>query len=78
MSGPDFPENTPPAAIANCSENAVISENQVFYNPLKKNWRVILALHPRPENKDPVDIRCTLKQGEEVVSETWTYHWSPP
>lgn len=73
-----IPETHPPAAVANTSDNAVIAENQVFFNPIKKNWRVILAMHPKPDNKDPVDLRCTLKDGEEVVSETWTYHWSPP
>ena len=71
-------ETNAPVAIANCSANAALTENQVFYNPIKRNWRVILAMQPRVENKDPVDIRCTLKQGEETVSETWTYHWSPP
>lgn len=73
-----IPENNPPVAIANCSDNASIAENQVFYNPIKRNWRVILAMKPNAENKAPVDLRCTLKQGNEVVSETWTYHWSPP
>jgi glucans biosynthesis protein len=73
-----IPENSPPESIANCSENASITENQVFFNPIKRNWRVIMAMQPRAENKDPVDLRCTLKLGDEVVSETWTYHWSPP
>jgi glucans biosynthesis protein len=73
-----IPETNAPVAIVSCSANGGITENQVFYNPIKKNWRVIFAMQPRAENKDPVDIRCTLKQGEEVVSETWTYHWSPP
>ncbi|MGC3956471.1 MAG: glucan biosynthesis protein [Verrucomicrobiota bacterium] len=68
-----IPEGAPPAAIAHCSDNAAITENQVFYNPIKKNWRVILAMQPRAENKNPVDLRCTLQVGEEVVSETWTY-----
>ncbi len=73
-----IPEANPPQAIVHCTDNAVISENQIFYNPLKRNWRVIFAMDPRPDNKNPVDLRCTLKQGDEVVSETWTYHWSPP
>ena len=30
----------------------------------------MLAMQPKAENKDPVDLRCTLKQGGEVVSET--------
>jgi glucans biosynthesis protein len=71
-------ESSPPESIASCSDNAVIVENQVFRNPFKSSWRVMLKLEPKPGNKDPVDIRCTLQKGEEVLSETWTYLWSPP
>jgi len=46
-------------------------ENQVFFNPVKRNWRVILALQHARETRTPVDIRCTLKKDDEVVSETW-------
>jgi glucans biosynthesis protein len=73
-----IPEKSPPQAIANCSTNAAIVDNQVFHNSFNDSWRVMLKLEPSPGNKDPVDIRCTLKKGEEVLSETWTYHWSPP
>ena len=55
-----------------------IVENQVFHNPFDNTWRVMLKLEPKPGNNDPVDLRCTLKKGEEVLSETWTYLWSPP
>lgn len=72
-----MPENTPPMSIATCSDNAVIVENQVFRNPVKSTWRVMLKIEPKPENRDPVDIRCTLEKGEEVLTETWTYLWSP-
>jgi len=80
FSGPELdtiPEKTAPRATATCSENAAIVDNQVFRNPIEKTWRVILKLEPKLNNKDPVDIRCTLKNGKEVVSETWRYLWSP-
>jgi glucans biosynthesis protein len=70
-------DNTPPQAIASCSTNAVIVENQVFRNPFRSSWRVMLKIEPKPGNKDSVDLRCTLKKGEEVLTETWTYLWSP-
>jgi glucans biosynthesis protein len=73
-----IPENTPPQAIASCSDNGTLVENQVFRNPHDKTWRVMLKLAPRSGNTEPVDLRCTLKRGEDVVSETWTYLWSPP
>lgn len=81
FSGPQLsvlPESTPPQAIASCSTNAAIVDNQVFRNPFDKSWRVMLKLEPKPGNVDPVDIRCTLQKGEEILSETWTYLWSPP
>jgi len=73
-----LPESAAPEAIASCSTNAAIVENQVFRNHYADTWRVMLKLEPKPDNKDPVDLRCTLKKGDEVLSETWTYLWSPP
>jgi glucans biosynthesis protein len=67
-----------PVAIASCSTNGAIVENQLFHVPFSGDWRAILKMEPKPGNQDPVDIRCTLKKGEEVLTETWTYHWSPP
>ena len=72
-----LPESSPPSPVSSCSPNAAIIENQVFYNPHDHTWRVILKLEPKPDNQDPVDLRCTLKKGEEVISETWTYLWNP-
>lgn len=73
-----IPKDFPPQAAINCSDNAAIVENQVFHNPYNDTWRVIFELEPKPGNADPVDIRCILRKGEEVLTETWTYLWSPP
>ena len=72
------PESDPPAAIANCSANAAIVDNFVQPNPFIKGWRVVLKMQPKPGNTDPVDLRCTLQRGTNILSETWTYQWSPP
>ena len=66
-----------PEAIANCSTNAAIVDNLVLFNPFLKSWRVMLKLQPKPGN-NPVDMRCTLQKGTNILSETWTYQWSPP
>jgi len=71
-----IPTNSPPTAIANCSPNAAILFNQVVWNPFAHAWRV--ALKMQPKTNEPVDLRCTLQQGTNVVSETWTFQWSPP
>jgi len=72
------PESEPPAAIANCSANAAIVDNLVLRNPFLNGWRVVLKMQPKPGNADPVDLRCTLQKGTNILSETWTYQWSPP
>jgi glucans biosynthesis protein len=72
------PENETPQAIANCSFNAVILNNQVIRNEDLGTWRVILKMQPKAGNVDPVDLRCTLQRGTNILSETWTYQWSPP
>jgi len=71
------PDN-PPKAIASCSTNAVMVDTQVIACPELKTWRAELKMQPKPGNKDPVDLRCTLQNGTNIVSETWTYQWSPP
>lgn len=81
FSGPkldSLAENYPPVSIANCSPNAVIMDNQVTRNTFANTWRVILKMQPKPGNVDPVDLRCTLQRGTNILSETWTYQWSPP
>lgn len=72
------PENEPPQAIANCSFNAVILNNLVIRNEDLGTWRVVLKMQPKSGNVDPVDLRCTLQRGTNILSETWTYQWSPP
>jgi glucans biosynthesis protein len=73
------PENDPPQAIASCSANATLLEAPlVIRNPFLNGWRVVLKMQPKPGNNDPVDLRCTLQTGTNILSETWTYQWSPP
>jgi periplasmic glucans biosynthesis protein len=71
-------ESAPPQAVASCSDGASVVGTQVFRNPNNNSWRVVVRLQPKPENKEPINIRCALQKGEEVLTETWTYHWNPP
>jgi glucans biosynthesis protein len=70
-------EDAPPVSVPSCSTNGAITFNQVYHDPYTDTWRVMLKMKPNPDNKDPVDLRCTLKKGEEVLTETWTYLWNP-
>ncbi len=68
----------PAKIVASCSTNAVIVDAQVFPCEELKTWRAEIKLRPNAGNKNPVDLRCTLQNGTNIVSETWTYQWSPP
>ena len=70
--------DNPPKVIASCSKNAVLVDVQPVPCRELKTWRAELKMRQNAGNKDPVDLRCTLQNGTNIVSETWTYQWSPP
>jgi glucans biosynthesis protein len=43
-------------------------------NPVVGGWRVSFILVPG--DAAVCDLRCTLKLGEELLSEVWTYRWT--
>jgi glucans biosynthesis protein len=45
-------------------------------NPLNGSWRVAFTIRPDGQGK-PVELRCFLRRGRDVVTETWTYLWQP-
>ena len=74
-----LPDGVIPEAVAWCSTNGTITDDtQVFQLPSNGVWRAIIMMEPKPGNREPVDMRCTMKRGEEALTETWTYLWSPP
>jgi len=73
-----LPAGVVPQAVVNCSTNATLSDQQIFPGLFGGTWRVVLKMEPREGNKEPVGLECKLKKGEETLSETWTYYWSPP
>jgi glucans biosynthesis protein len=71
-------EADPPTVAATCGDSGKVTETQIFRNSIEKTWRVILDVAPRPGPRQPFDVTCALKKGDQKVGETWTYHWTPP
>jgi glucan biosynthesis protein len=67
----------PPKADVKASDNASISDLQVFKNDIGKTWRVIFSLTPKANDAGLIDIRCALNAGGHVASEVWNYEWKP-
>lgn len=73
-----IPETDPPVAVPSCPEGmGHFSKAVVLKNDFEKAWRVFLKFEPAPGLKDPVPLRCTLKKGDTVLTETWDYLWNP-
>jgi periplasmic glucans biosynthesis protein len=44
-------------------------------NPATRGWRVSFLLVP--DSAALCDLRCTMKLGDELLSEVWSYRWTP-
>jgi len=57
-------------------EGAKLAYKTVQKNPYNNTWRVGFGFKP-DGNGRPVELRCFLKKTPHVLTETWTYLWSP-
>lgn len=80
--GPDLEvlsDDSPVFAEITSGTNGYVTENQCFKNVKTGGWRVEFKLDTDSGNKQPVELRCVLKDPNtgEHLSETWSYQWSP-
>ncbi|SQC93959.1 Glucans biosynthesis protein G precursor [Cedecea neteri] len=47
-------------------------DSQVRYNPVNKGWRLTLRVKLKDEKKT-TEMRAALVNGEQTLSETWSY-----
>jgi Periplasmic glucans biosynthesis protein len=66
----EAPVETVVTASSGRIANPVVQENKYT-----GGWRVSFELIP--EGGAPIELRCFLKSGEHVLTETWSYQWSP-
>jgi glucans biosynthesis protein len=58
------------------SDIADIVGQHVVKNPHVDGWRLTFQI--KPKRRDPIEIRAFLDQGNETLTETWSYAASPP
>jgi glucans biosynthesis protein len=68
-----LPQETPVEAVITTSAGTV-THPVAQQNPAAGGWRVSFVLAPGAAAV--CDLRCTLKLGEELLSEVWTYRWT--
>jgi glucans biosynthesis protein len=61
--------------IAGGDEVAELVDQHVVKNPVTGGWR--LTIQVRPKGRGPVELRAFLDEGNEVLTETWSYALMP-
>ena len=53
-----------------------VNEHHVEANPYTKTYRASFEITPETNARD-VELRAFLREGDDAVTETWTYLWQP-
>jgi glucans biosynthesis protein len=53
-----------------------LNEHHVEANPHTKTYRASFEITPETNARD-VELRAFLRDGDDVVTETWSYLWQP-
>jgi glucans biosynthesis protein len=70
----DIPAGVPVEAVVSIFAGEVI-EPLARKNEVTGGWRASFDL--RPDGDGPVELRCVLRLGDETLTETWVYQWTP-
>ncbi|MEO3432279.1 glucan biosynthesis protein G [Inquilinus sp. CAU 1745] len=70
----ELPADSPVIAEVTISRGEITTP-VAQYNPVMKGWRVFFDLHA--DGDEVVELRCILKLDSEIISETWSYQWTP-
>lgn len=65
-----------PEADVVSPNGGMIADTKVEWNDFNHSWRVSFMASKAQENK-PIELTCRLKQGDNVLTETWSYTWMP-
>jgi glucans biosynthesis protein len=76
-----LPEGQPLQAVIDVGANARLVEHQLHKNRHNNQWRLVFEIDrsatPPAEKNNPVELRAFLKNGEDVLTETWSYVYQP-
>ena len=71
---PDDPEIDAVVSLGEGAKQA--GEAVVQKNHFTGAWRVVFEIKPDSSGR-PVELRCFLRKGQHVLTETWSYLWNP-
>jgi glucans biosynthesis protein len=81
-----LPADKPLTAIISVDERTRVLEQQLYKNRITKGWRLVFQIvleeqapmdRVLPNKRMPLELRAFLKDGESVLTETWSYPFLP-
>jgi glucans biosynthesis protein len=63
-------------AVPTVGSGASLVSCIVQKNAVDQNWRAVLCINVQ-NKKNPIELRCFLKDGNNILTETWTYQLTP-
>lgn len=67
-----FTQDAAPSSRVSVGDNGKLMENSLRYNPATQGWRLSLRIEVKDPEK-PVEMRAALVDGDQSLSETWSY-----
>ena len=62
--------------IVSVTGGGKLNHSSLQKNAINGTWRVAFTVKPDGTGK-PVELRCFLRRGSDVLTETWSYLWQP-
>jgi glucans biosynthesis protein len=62
--------------VVNVGAGATLHHAAGQKNPINGTWRLAFTVRPDGTGR-PVELRAFLRQGDDVLTETWSYLWQP-
>ena len=81
-----LPADKPLTASVTVDNNAKLVEQQVFKNQVTGGWRLVFQIQPADQSgvdrvlqqkRQPIELRAFLKDGSNILTETWSYTYLP-
>jgi glucans biosynthesis protein len=70
-----LPDNADVHGVITVGDGGKLLQNNIERNPVTGGWRLVFQI--KPPNK-PLELRAFLKNGNDTVSETWSFLLPPP
>jgi glucans biosynthesis protein len=60
------------------ASRGVIELAQAYPQLQLNGYRAVFDLRPTDDSVEPIDLRLYLRVGQDALTETWVYQWTPP